>query len=130
MPNLALGPRLSPRNWRSLAEGRWILSSTTGCGRFERRTPAALAVEIVSLHLSMPEMAFTDNVSSHGARVVAKHRRHASEVVRIRSIPGDFISRARVVYCHALHKEEYVLGLTFLDPTGEWVLNPAKAAEN
>ena len=105
------------------------LPSTTRCGRFERRTPTTIAVEIVGLHSIAPEMAFTDNVSPRGARVLAKHRRQASEIVRLKSIPGDFISRARVVYCQALSKEEYMLGLTFLDPSGEWVLNPTKAPE-
>jgi hypothetical protein len=116
---------------RFLAERRWILPSSTGCGRAERRIPAAIAVEIIGLHADIPEMAFTNNVSPHGARVLAKHKGHAREIVRIRSVPGDFNSRARVVYCHALpNRQEYVLGLTFLDPSGEWFLNPARVPED
>lgn len=91
--------------------------------RLEKRIPMTLAV-----HLSWPgrptgvETAFTENVSSRGARVASHRRWHPNEKIEIESLPGDFRALARVAYCHQ-QSEGFAIGLEFLEPTGRWVVN-------
>ena len=91
--------------------------------RLEQRIPMAVAVHI-SGHEHTPgvETTFTENVSSRGARVSSSRRWRLNETLKIESLPGDFRALARVAYC-TLHRDGFVIGLEFLEPTGRWVIN-------
>jgi hypothetical protein len=91
--------------------------------RFEKRIPMTVAVHLVCPE-SAPgvETAFTENVSSRGARVASFRRWRANETLQIESLPGGFRAKARVAYCEP-QSEGYVIGLEFLEPSGRWVID-------
>jgi len=62
----------------------------------------------------------TENVSSHGARVVAHKPWKPNEPLDLRSPLGDFRARARVVYCQPLKEDLFALGLQLIASTGHW----------
>lgn len=89
--------------------------------RLERRIPRAVAVQLSTIEGSpSAEKAFTENASSHGARVVTKQRWKAEERVLLKSLESDFQSKARVVYCQRLPRNAFAVGLVLFSPTGEW----------
>jgi hypothetical protein len=94
--------------------------------RFEKRVPMAVGVHI-SGHARVPgtETTFTQDVSSHGARVDTVRRWQINDRLRIESLPGDFRANARVAYCVSARGQGFVIGLEFLEPTGQWVVPPA-----
>ena len=96
---------------------------TFGVKRLEKRILMTVAVHI-SGHKGAPgvETAFTENVSSRGARVSTIRRWRPNETLEIASLPGDFRSVARVAYCQP-QSEGFVIGLEFLEPSGRWVVN-------
>jgi PilZ domain len=91
--------------------------------RLEKRIPMTVAVHI-SGHQSASyvETTFTEDVSSRGARVPSIRRWRPNETLYFESLPGDFHALARVAYCRP-HREGYVIGLEFLEPSGRWVVN-------
>ena len=99
------------------------MANTIAMERFEKRIPMAIAVHI-SGHRSAPgvETAFTENVSSRGARVLSMRRWRLNEMLEIASLPGDFRAKARVAYCQS-QSDGFVIGLEFLEPAGRWVVN-------
>ena len=68
------------------------------------------------------ETTFTEDVSSRGARVPSVRRWRTNETLNIESLPGNFRAVARVAYCRP-HRDGYVIGLEFLEPSGRWVVN-------
>ena len=91
--------------------------------RWEKRIPMTVAVHLAGNgRVSGVETAFTENVSSRGARVASLRRWRANETVEIESLPGDFRAKARVAYCQP-QSEGYVIGLEFLEPSGRWVID-------
>ncbi len=80
--------------------------------RIESRTPTIVAVELSILDepLTM-EIASTENISLHGARVVTRRRWQPNDRVLVHSLRGDVGSQARVVYCEALQKNAFAIGL-------------------
>ena len=82
--------------------------------RLEARIPAR-----VGLELSGPdepliyETAFTENVSSHGARVVTKRRWSPNDSVLVKLPQECLSSRARITYCQPLKGDEFAMGLQF-----------------
>jgi len=71
----------------------------------------------------MPEVAFTENVSSHGARVHTKTRLEEGQELHVSSIAGNLRADARVVYCRPLPSRAYVAGLELRDASGQWLLH-------
>jgi len=91
--------------------------------RLEKRIPMTVAVHLAGLGpVPGVETAFTENVSSRGARVASFRRWRANETLEIESLPGDFRAKARVAYCQP-QSEGYVIGLEFLEPSGRWVID-------
>lgn len=104
--------------WKGPGVGRTMRVPT---GRTDRRIPKVEAVEVSALDASRPtEAAATENVSSHGARVLTKQPWRPGEGVRLKSLRSDFQSLARVVYCQRLAGNVYAVGLALFTPTGEW----------
>ncbi len=91
--------------------------------RVERRIPMTVVVRI-SGHKRLPgvETAFTENISSRGARVLSTRRWRPNDMLKFESLPGNFRSAARVIYCRA-QRDGFVIGLEFLEPSGWWVVN-------
>jgi hypothetical protein len=67
--------------------------------RVESRIPAKIVVDLSSLDVRTPaQEGVTENVSPRGARVVTSRAWQPNERLNIRSLLGNFRSRARVVY--------------------------------
>jgi len=109
---------MSPLGSRGVEAGHGIHASTP---RAERRIARAVAVHLSTIDGSpSAEKAFTENLSSHGARVVTKQRWKPEECVLLKSLESDFESQARVVYCQLLQRNAFAVGLDLFSPTGEW----------
>ena len=99
-------------------------------GRVENRLPMSVAVHLWSQgETSGIETAFTENVSSRGVRLVSFRHWRTEQRVAIALLPGDFSAIARVAYCHFVRGTGFAVGLEFLEPRGQWVLNPAACSE-
>lgn len=57
------------------------------------------------------EIAHTENVSSHGARVIASKLWQAGKSALVRSEEGQFEWTGRVVYCERLPNGKFAVGL-------------------
>ena len=91
--------------------------------RLEKRIPMTVAVHLTGREPGLGvETAFTENVSSRGARVTSIRRWRCNDKLEIESLPGNFRALARVAYCRS-QSEGFVIGLEFLEPTGRWVVN-------
>lgn len=94
-------------------------------GRMEGRKRTGVAVELSSL--SDPpvfEITSTENISTHGARIVTKSSWQAHEPVSLKSLQGDLRSRARIVYCESLdelqQENRFAVGVELVSPSGSW----------
>jgi hypothetical protein len=97
--------------------------------RRETRVPMEVGVRITG-HVSTPgtETTFTENVSTHGARVISTRRWKINDHLTIATLTGSFQAIARVAYCQATRESGYAVGVEFLNPTGEWVVAGVSAA--
>jgi len=90
--------------------------------RIQKRTPATVALQVSSAKQSfITELAFTENVSLHGVRVVTERAWKPGERVIVKSYHGSIQSRARVIYCHHLAKKRYAVGLELHSAVGTWL---------
>jgi len=62
----------------------------------------------------------TENISAHGARVVTGRAWKPNERLTVRSLLGNFRSRARVVYCEPLGRGLFAIGLQLFAGMGQW----------
>lgn len=106
------------------------MSLTSMDGRAERRTAVAVVVQVSCeqhapfAEAALPsEVALTENVSPHGARILCKHHWQADEPVLLTSVPSDLAAHARVVYCQPLRGGEYALGLHLIEVNGTFNLD-------
>lgn len=89
--------------------------------RREKRIPLAVRVDLCSLDIRQrAHEGVTENVSTHGARVVSKKPRKPNEKLNLHSLPGDFRARARVVYCQPRGTDSFAIGLQLLASAGNW----------
>jgi|SRR5215472_16820012 len=65
------------------------------------------------------EYAWTENISSNGARVLTDRPWEAGSVVLLNSSVGQLLTRARVVYCQSL-PSAFAVGLEFYVRTIAW----------
>jgi hypothetical protein len=98
--------------------------------RLEDRSLLTIRVDLCSLDVRHPvQEALTENVSSHGARVVATKPWKPNDRLDLRSLLGEFRARARVVYCEPLAGNSFALGLQLIATTGNWKKeDPARLA--
>jgi hypothetical protein len=83
-------------------------------GRIEKRVPMVVAAYLVSYEEQpVTEKVLTENVSPHGARVVAERRWPPGQRLRIAPLSDKYESYAKVVYCQALSSGLSCLGLEF-----------------
>ena len=96
--------------------------------RREVRVPIEVSVQIAG-HRKHPghETTFTQNVSSHGARIWSTRRWRKNERLIICTAAGGFQSVARVAYCEPMPDHGYVVGLELAEPGGHWVFSASPA---
>jgi hypothetical protein len=95
----------------------------TAAKRGEHRTTMKVAVDLSSLDLRTPaQEGVTENISARGARVVTSRPWKPNERLHVRSLLGNFKSRARVVYCEPIDGYQYAIGLQLLATAGDWKL--------
>src|SRR3981189_1601573 len=90
--------------------------------RIQKRATATVALQVSSAKQPfITELAFTENVSLHGVRVVTERAWKPGERVIVKSYHGSIQSRARVIYCHHLAKARYAVGLEVHSAFGTWL---------
>ena len=89
--------------------------------RVQKRIPASVALQVSSATQPfITELAFAENVSLHGVRVVTERAWKPGERVILKSYHGSIQSRARVIYCHRLGIARYAIGLELHSAVGTW----------
>jgi hypothetical protein len=92
-------------------------------GRMEKRLPIMIVVSL-TLAQEQPangaELAYTENVSAHGARVISKHHWQAGEVAQVTCLKDETTIRGKVVYCQKLLDNRYCVGLNFNGHAVTW----------
>jgi hypothetical protein len=90
--------------------------------RIQKRTPATVALQISSAKQPfISELAFTENVSLHGVRVVTERAWKPEERVIVKSYYGSIQSPAKIIYCYRLAEARYAVGLELRSAVGTWV---------
>src|SRR5215472_14605800 len=85
-------------------------------GRKERRLPVMVAVNLAPVwpeSIEKRERTYTDNISTHGARVRATIPCQPGEEMEIAPVKGEEPVRGEVVYCQKLAEEAFFIGLRF-----------------
>jgi hypothetical protein len=83
-------------------------------GRSEKRTPVQLAIVLSGAHKKpFSEKGITENVSSHGLRVITKSMWQPEVRVRVSFAGEDIDEQARVVYCQRMPKRKFAVGIQF-----------------
>lgn len=89
--------------------------------RSDSRIPLRVTVDLRSLDIRQSaQEGVTENVSAHGARVVTYTPWKPNERLNLRSLMGNFKSRARVVYCEPLGANSFAIGLQLFAIAGDW----------
>ena len=102
------------------------LVDTSLSGRKEVRIAVKMFVNLCSEDNPSAEVAPTIDISCHGARVVSKRRWQPNQQVSVRSIRGDFYSRARVVHCQPYKDNSFAVGVQMYYPTSDWTSHDVK----
>ena len=93
-------------------------------GRMEKRLPIAIVVRLAYAPQGQSsngtEMTYTDNVSVHGARVVSTHPWQVGDMAQVTSLKDEITLAGKVVYCHKLHDNRYLIGLNFQGRRVTW----------
>jgi hypothetical protein len=91
--------------------------------RTEPRTSARVEVQLLNTGaLFIKEIALTQNVSRHGARVVTKTQWLPNQDVTVKLLRKNLSNRARVAYCNPVKEEEFAVGLEFSYPVASWTV--------
>ena len=90
-------------------------------GRIEKRIQMAVPVYLVSLkEPRIAERVLTENVSTHGARVVTKRLWRPGEQQWISPLSGQFQLEAQVVYCQPISNQRFSVGLDIRTRSINW----------
>ena len=89
--------------------------------RIQKRTHASVALQISSAEQPfITELAFSENVSLHGVRVVTERAWKPGERVIVKSYHGSIKSPAKVIYCYRLAEARYAVGLELRSAIWTW----------
>jgi hypothetical protein len=92
-------------------------------GRMEKRLPIAIIVRVAPAQeqsANGAEMTYTDNVSVHGARVVSARPWQTGDMAQVTSLKDEITLSGKVVYCHKLQDQRYLIGLSFQGRRVTW----------
>src|SRR5262245_13512380 len=92
-------------------------------GRKYKRVPIVIVVRLLrvdDLAAKAQESTYTDNVSAHGARGIARHRWQPGEELQVTSVKDGTAIRGSVVYCQQLETGGFCLGLNFREHAVPW----------
>jgi hypothetical protein len=92
-------------------------------GRMEKRLPIAIVVRLAQVQGQSgngAELAYTDNISAHGACVVTNHVWKLGEVVDVTSLKDEVTLRARVIHCEKRGDSRYGVGVAFQGHQVTW----------
>ena len=90
--------------------------------RAEERKAIKVGVDLSSVNVRTPaHSGVTDNVSRCGARVLTSAPWKPNECLNVRSMLGNFRSRARVVYCVPEGSGLFAVGLQLYAWKGDWI---------
>jgi len=121
-PSVPLLPKVAKVGlllWTSRLEGEALADTPLLC-RKEARIPMKMFVNLYSPDNPTFEVAPTIDISCHGARVVTKKIWQPNQPLSVRSIRGNFYSRARVVHCQPYTDDSFVIGIEMYYPRGDW----------
>jgi hypothetical protein len=85
-------------------------------GRMEKRLPIAIVVYLAQAQnqsIKEPELAYTDNISTHGACVISSRTWKLGEVVEVSSLKDQMALCGKVVHCEKRNDDRYAVGLAF-----------------
>jgi hypothetical protein len=89
--------------------------------RLEERIAATEPVQLSSVDQpSIAESTHTQDISSHGARVITQRVWQPGSALLMKSLRTDFWARARVVYWRSFSSSRFAIGLEFLSQAGNW----------
>ncbi len=89
--------------------------------RTEDRMPMKITVDLASLDVRTPaQEGVTENVSPRGARILTSKPWKPNDRLNVRSLLGNFRSRARVVYCVPTEPGQFAIGLQLFATAGNW----------
>jgi hypothetical protein len=90
-------------------------------GRYEKRTPRAVPVDVLRLDESRLNMrTVTENVSPRGVRIVTDWNCAPGKHVLLTAREEGVKSLARVVYCQPLESTKFAVGLQLVVRVEEW----------
>ena len=95
-------------------------------GRSSRRIPTGVAVRlsrVQSPQAGEEEIAYTENVSAHGARLISRSEFHPGEEVRVTIVKNGTAILGSVVFCRILDNGRFCVGLNFQDQPVPWPLD-------
>jgi PilZ domain len=89
--------------------------------RADARKFVKLPVDLSSVDVRTPaQEGVTENISARGARVLTGKPLKVNERLNVRSLLGNFRSRARVVYCQPSGSGLFAVGLQLFAAVGHW----------
>lgn len=92
-------------------------------GRKEKRDSRRLQVLLTSVVQPLhAELASTEDITSYGTRVQTARPWELGSIVVLKSLRGELLARARVIYCKPLQDKTFDLGLEFLLRTNAWAM--------
>ncbi len=92
-------------------------------GRMERRLPIIVMVRLAQSERASTdegERTYTDNISTHGARVFSKQPWQSGDEVTVTPLNEHLTTCGQVVYCQRLADGRYGIGVTFQDHPVTW----------
>jgi hypothetical protein len=92
-------------------------------GRTERRLPVVVAVNLAPLEAvngERHERTYTDNISSHGARVRSTHAWRLGDLAELSPVSGETPVRGEVVYCQKLDNGRFFVGIKVRESHIPW----------
>ena len=88
--------------------------------RREIRTRMKVPVELCSFENVIYEVAYTVDVSPHGARILTKSPWQSNQRLTVRPVQGKLCSTARVAYCRSVEGGSFAIGVELGQPTADW----------
>lgn len=112
----------SPPGFAQLGLIRRMPQDRTLVGRMERRLPIIVVVSLANLERAdtdVTEWTYTDNISSHGARVFSRRNWQLGDEITLTPFKEETASGS-VVYCQRMADNRYWLGVKLKDHPTTW----------